>query len=212
MMQETIIGVFWGQVLKGRSLVFTTRRLFGGAGPSINWSAYYTGAYSPIGQRDRQKAYELAFRINSEKQFEIPIGDVQAISVKEPGSFSGQGALAFRTTRGEVQYRLSFPPGLLSALMGCLYEFAPDRIYASDGQPLSIAISKKDKRGYPTEFAVAPRSATPDGQPESSTPAADAPPSAPTQAPACPRCGKPVSWIPQHQRWFCPAENVYPWG
>ena len=31
-------------------------------------------------------------------------------------------------------------------------------------------------------------------------------------APSCPRCGKPVAWVPRHMRWFCRAENVYPWG
>lgn len=28
----------------------------------------------------------------------------------------------------------------------------------------------------------------------------------------CPRCGQPVTYVPQYQRWYCPAENVYPWG
>ena len=30
--------------------------------------------------------------------------------------------------------------------------------------------------------------------------------------PSCPRCGKPVAWMAQYQRWYCPSEQVYPWG
>lgn len=28
----------------------------------------------------------------------------------------------------------------------------------------------------------------------------------------CPRCGQPLQYIYQYQRWYCPAERVYPWG
>lgn len=28
----------------------------------------------------------------------------------------------------------------------------------------------------------------------------------------CPRCGRPLTYVYQYQRWHCPAENVYPWG
>jgi len=37
-----------------------------------------------------------------------------------------------------------------------------------------------------------------------------APPAQPTTN--CPRCGRPLTYVPQYQRWYCPAENVYPWG
>lgn len=28
----------------------------------------------------------------------------------------------------------------------------------------------------------------------------------------CPRCGNSLTYVPQYQRWYCPTENVYPWG
>ncbi len=28
----------------------------------------------------------------------------------------------------------------------------------------------------------------------------------------CTVCGTPLQWVAQYQRWYCPAENVYPWG
>lgn len=30
--------------------------------------------------------------------------------------------------------------------------------------------------------------------------------------PNCPRCGRPLTYVYQYQRWYCPSENVYPWG
>lgn len=38
-----------------------------------------------------------------------------------------------------------------------------------------------------------------------------APPmAAPTmQTPMCPTCGRPIQFIPQYNRWYCPAENRY---
>lgn len=37
------------------------------------------------------------------------------------------------------------------------------------------------------------------------------PPMAPptVQAPVCPTCGRPIQFVPQYNRWFCPAENRY---
>lgn len=26
---------------------------------------------------------------------------------------------------------------------------------------------------------------------------------------ACPRCGRPVRWIPQYARWYCDSESIY---
>ena len=43
------------------------------------------------------------------------------------------------------------------------------------------------------------------------TPAYAAPAAQPA-TPNCPRCGRPVTYVPQYQRWYCQAENVYPWG
>ncbi len=42
-----------------------------------------------------------------------------------------------------------------------------------------------------------------------------APPAAPPAGsgpPTCPRCGQPLQYVPQYQRWFCPMEQIYPWG
>lgn len=55
------------------------------------------------------------------------------------------------------------------------------------------------------------------GQPPAQQPPQQAPVQAPGQAaqtatPNCPRCGRPLTYVYQYQRWFCPAENVYPWG
>ena len=36
------------------------------------------------------------------------------------------------------------------------------------------------------------------------------PPAAATQN--CPRCGQPLQYVQQYQRWYCPTERVYPWG
>lgn len=35
---------------------------------------------------------------------------------------------------------------------------------------------------------------------------------APAAPPACPRCGQPLTFVPQYGRWYCPAEQFYPWG
>jgi hypothetical protein len=37
-------------------------------------------------------------------------------------------------------------------------------------------------------------------------------PMAPGQPAMCPRCGQSLTYVPEYQRWFCTAENVYPWG
>lgn len=37
-------------------------------------------------------------------------------------------------------------------------------------------------------------------------------PAAPGPAANCPRCGQPLEYVPAYQRWYCRAENVYPWG
>jgi len=42
-------------------------------------------------------------------------------------------------------------------------------------------------------------------QPQMQAPAA-------TGATYCPRCGRPLEYVYQYQRWYCRAENVYPWG
>jgi|GEM_PF-4277767 len=36
-------------------------------------------------------------------------------------------------------------------------------------------------------------------------------PTAPAVAPAqaCPTCGRPITFVPQYQRWYCPSENKY---
>jgi hypothetical protein len=26
----------------------------------------------------------------------------------------------------------------------------------------------------------------------------------------CPECGKPLTWIPQYQRWYCKKDKIYP--
>ncbi|MEK6851360.1 MAG: hypothetical protein AABY30_02350, partial [Candidatus Thermoplasmatota archaeon] len=51
---------------------------------------------------------------------------------------------------------------------------------------------------YPMPYAVPPYQPV---QP----PVAQAPP-------VCPRCGQPVTFVAQYQRWYCQAENLYPWG
>lgn len=48
----------------------------------------------------------------------------------------------------------------------------------------------------------------PPGQPVQPGPA----PAPPAQVPRCPRCGQPLEYVAQYQRWYCRAENVYPWG
>jgi len=30
------------------------------------------------------------------------------------------------------------------------------------------------------------------------------------QSPVCPRCGQPLMYVQQYQRWYCSAENTYP--
>lgn len=39
-----------------------------------------------------------------------------------------------------------------------------------------------------------------------------APPAGPVAAPHCPRCGNPLTFVHEYQRWYCPTERVYPWG
>jgi hypothetical protein len=31
----------------------------------------------------------------------------------------------------------------------------------------------------------------------------------PTAGPACPKCGKPTTWVAQHNRWYCPTDQLY---
>jgi len=37
-------------------------------------------------------------------------------------------------------------------------------------------------------------------------------PAAPGQPTNCPHCGQPLEYVQAYQRWYCRAENVYPWG
>jgi hypothetical protein len=54
---------------------------------------------------------------------------------------------------------------------------------------------------------AAPPLASPGTLPMSATSGTIASP--PSLAPPCPRCGRPVTWVPQYQRWFCYAESQY---
>ena len=68
---------------------------------------------------------------------------------------------------------------------------------------------------YPQPYYQQPYAPAP-AQPAQPAPQPVAPPmTAPVASPAtpsCPRCGRPVTWIAQYQRWYCSAENMYPWG
>lgn len=37
-------------------------------------------------------------------------------------------------------------------------------------------------------------------------------PRSPIPFPHCPRCGQLLRFVTEYQRWYCAAENVYPWG
>ncbi|MCI4319269.1 MAG: hypothetical protein L3K23_03940 [Thermoplasmata archaeon] len=53
----------------------------------------------------------------------------------------------------------------------------------------------------PAAAAPAPMAAPPSPPP---APASNAP-----QVPNCPRCGRPATWIPQYNRWYCYADSQY---
>jgi len=55
----------------------------------------------------------------------------------------------------------------------------------------------------PPPAGAPPASSQPDPVP--------APPVAPPP-PTCPRCGGPLAFVDLYQRWYCPTENLYPWG
>ena len=68
--------------------------------------------------------------------------------------------------------------------------------------------------GYPGYAGYPPPQYAPPGY-------APQPPAQPVQPPMqspaaagtnCPRCGQPLQYVQQYQRWYCPAEKVYPWG
>ena len=43
--------------------------------------------------------------------------------------------------------------------------------------------------------------------PAQAAPAYGAPP--PGNAPTCPRCGKPTTWVAQYNRWYCNTDQQY---
>ena len=52
---------------------------------------------------------------------------------------------------------------------------------------------------------------SPYAMPMSGPPMAGAPPMAPSPAagPACPRCGRPTTWLPEYSRYYCPTDQQY---
>ncbi len=65
----------------------------------------------------------------------------------------------------------------------------------------------------PAPGTAAPPAAAYQYQPAPSAPAA--PPMAPAAAPGttpCPRCGRPLTWIPQYSRWYCYSDQQYRLG
>ncbi len=68
-------------------------------------------------------------------------------------------------------------------------------------------------QGYPPQYQQPGAAIHP--QPGASPPPmvpAPAPPSPQPRTPHCPRCGQPLQYVQQYQKWYCPAERVYPWG
>jgi len=60
-----------------------------------------------------------------------------------------------------------------------------------------------------------PQPAGPPTERPGALPSTGPPTQTPTAAggtPHCPRCGQFLQYVYQYQRWYCPAENVYPWG
>lgn len=58
---------------------------------------------------------------------------------------------------------------------------------------------------YSPPTAPAPSAPAPPAVP----PPPPASPAAPPQIPNCPRCGRPATWIPQYNRWYCYADSQY---
>ncbi|HEV8594529.1 MAG TPA: PLDc N-terminal domain-containing protein [Thermoplasmata archaeon] len=93
----------------------------------------------------------------------------------------------------------------------------PQPVYAGyPGQP-------PPQYGYPQQQYQQPPAQQPMQQPQQAMPPAIHPTSgtgqpaaqttpAPQATTNCPRCGRPLTYVYQYQRWFCPAENLYPWG
>lgn len=87
--------------------------------------------------------------------------------------------------------------------------YAPQPGY---GQP--PAYGSPPAYGQPVAAAPAPAASPASSYPAppATAPVAPAPPIAPAAAPGttpCPRCGRPLTWIPQYSRWYCYSDQQY---
>ncbi len=83
--------------------------------------------------------------------------------------------------------------GFILLLVGAVAEGPRPTVY---GYPPAYAPPYQAYPPYPGTAPVGP-------------PVQQAPGAAP---PHCPRCGQPLEFAYQYGRWYCRAENVYPWG
>jgi len=65
--------------------------------------------------------------------------------------------------------------------------------------------------GYPPMYVQPAYPPYPVAMPPSQ-PGQPAPATQPGGTPHCPRCGQLLRYVYEYQRWYCQAENVYPWG
>ncbi|NVB84862.1 MAG: hypothetical protein HOV81_41210 [Kofleriaceae bacterium] len=73
----------------------------------------------------------------------------------------------------------------------------PQNPYANQSQPMQPYGSQQPQNPYANQSQpMQPQMAPPPGPP-------------PAQQHACPRCGTPLQFVAQYQRWFCPRENNY---
>ena|SRR2546426_10587461 len=113
--------------------------------------------------------------------------------------------------------------GLVLLLVGIVLLFIPIICFA--GAALAVvgfvmllvgAVSTGPHPGFlyappympPPAYPVAPAPT----MPGPAVPGMPGQPYAAAGTPHCPRCGRPLEYVYQYQRWYCRAENVYPWG
>jgi len=81
-----------------------------------------------------------------------------------------------------------------------------------------LAVLQRRQAARPVEEIGAAAPESPEAREAPSVPVeprvtpAVAPAASQPVTPFCPRCGRPVLYVWEYQRWYCPGEQVYPWG
>jgi hypothetical protein len=138
---EDLLAVIWSSgtmhygLGMGYGLVITSTRVIGAKKtPWVSGFQRYLGPGSQTTESDIKKAREVAARLESEKDFELPKESIIRITYLAPGMVSG-GHILFKTIQGDVELRLAAQtPDVgvartVKQLIPALAAFASDRFY-----------------------------------------------------------------------------------